>query len=82
MWGLISGKGGFGICFIIVEKFFWGKLDQDSGGTCDYRSSGWDQILANNLTPLRYSKKNRYSAIPRVQTPSQIGGYKSSFDST
>ena len=30
--------------------------------------------LANNSTPLRYSKKTRYSAISRVQISSRIGG--------
>ena len=36
------------------------------------------QILANNSTPLCYSKKTRYSAITRVRVPSRIKGYDSS----
>ena len=36
----------------------------------------YERISANNSTPIRYSKKTRYSAIIRVQILSRIGGYK------
>ena len=45
---------------------------------CEWSESR-QQILANNSTPLCYSKKIRYSAIFWVRIPSQMGGHNSPF---
>ena len=48
------------------------------GKDCKFGSQLYlNQISANNLTPLRYSKKTWYSAITQVQKLSRIGGYNS-----
>ena len=53
----------------MLNSIFWLKMKIPS-----LRISS-SQILANNSTPLRYSKKTRYSAITRVLILGRIGGY-------